>query len=509
MTTEAGSHQTTAGARRAFPRMEDGALAGRVGQGDEAAFEELYDRHHRGVLALSRHLLGSLEEAEDALQHTFGVAFRELTDGRRPEHPRPWLYRIARNRCLSLLRARREFPTDAPGSSTAGLSEQVESRADLRALLGDISRLPEQQRAALVLSELDELGHADVARVLGCERDKVRALVFQARSKLGRWREAREQACVEMRARMAVASGAELRGGSIRHHIQVCEECAHFHGRLVAQRRSLALVLPVVPALGLKSSVLESAFAASGAGPALQAAAPAHDGAGGGWLGGSAGKLAKTGAALLVAGGVAVGVLSGLSGLLSSGDQRPTPPPPVAGADGTQGSSPGAGAPGMRAGRDPSRRPAGRRRGAAADPSGSAKAGADTRAGSARAQRSSPSVPVSAPEPAPTAAPPGPAPSSGNTPAPAAGPAPGGEFAPGNAPPPGGAPAPGPGDPPARGNTPPPRRDRDEPLLELRARAEVEAQVPEVPDPPAPLTDALPPAPSPPPGVPVPQPGLP
>ena len=79
----------------------------RVRAGDDRAFEALYDRHHRPLLAFCRHLLGSADEAEDALQHTFIAAHRALRTDERPVMLRPWLFTIARNRCLSLLRSRR------------------------------------------------------------------------------------------------------------------------------------------------------------------------------------------------------------------------------------------------------------------------------------------------------------------------------------------------------------------------------------------------------------------
>src|SRR5215210_2457670 len=87
-----------------FLRNEpDEALVALVLQGNEAAFEAIYDRHHRGLIAFCRHMLRSREEAEDALQHTFAAAYRSLTSGERPKAPKAWLYTIARNRCLTVL----------------------------------------------------------------------------------------------------------------------------------------------------------------------------------------------------------------------------------------------------------------------------------------------------------------------------------------------------------------------------------------------------------------------
>ena len=86
----------------------DDCLVGRARAGDDAAFEAIYDRYARGVLAFCVHMLGSRESAEDALQLTFISAYRALRGGESNISLRPWLYTIARNRCLSELRTRRE-----------------------------------------------------------------------------------------------------------------------------------------------------------------------------------------------------------------------------------------------------------------------------------------------------------------------------------------------------------------------------------------------------------------
>jgi RNA polymerase sigma factor (sigma-70 family) len=298
-------------------RAEDRRLAALAAAGEESAFEAIFERHHRGLLSLCWHLLGSLEEAEDAVQHTFAAAFRQLVEREPPEHLRAWLYATARNRCLDARRMRRELPSQLPPASTAGLSEEVERRSDLRELVDDIGRLPEDQRAALVLSEIEDLGHAEVARVLGCPRDKVRALVYQARSSLSGWREARALPCRDVRQELAVARGGALRRAHLRRHLKLCPQCAAFREDMDRQRRGVALVLPVLPTLGLKDKVLEAGLGAPGAG----GVAAAGDTAAGGGLAGGGGGLAallaptaiKVGAALLVLGGGAA-TFGGLTG---------------------------------------------------------------------------------------------------------------------------------------------------------------------------------------------------
>ncbi|HEY4095753.1 MAG TPA: sigma-70 family RNA polymerase sigma factor, partial [Baekduia sp.] len=168
----------------------------RVREGDDAAFEAIYDRYARGLLAFCHHMLSSRHDAEDALQHSFGAAYRMLRAGDRDVELRPWLYTIARNRCLSMLRARRpEVSLElAPECRVMGeeVVEQVQRRADLRDLVEDLRRLPDDQRAALVMFELGGLPHEEIAEVLDVRREKVKALVFQAREGLMRARRARE-----------------------------------------------------------------------------------------------------------------------------------------------------------------------------------------------------------------------------------------------------------------------------------------------------------------------------
>src|SRR5829696_5533693 len=153
--------------RRPLSAVSDERLAKEAMRGNQAAFEVIYDRYHRQLLAFCRHMLGSREDAEDALQQTFASAFRALPGNDRPAQLRSWLYTIARNRSLSMLRARREYPSDeVEQASLEGLSEEVERRAELKQIVRDLQHLPERQRAALVLSEVADLSHAEVAEVL-------------------------------------------------------------------------------------------------------------------------------------------------------------------------------------------------------------------------------------------------------------------------------------------------------------------------------------------------------
>ena len=147
-----------------------------------------------------------------------------------------------------------------------------------------MQELPEDQRAALILSELGDLSHSDIADVIGCEAAKVKSLVFQARSGLIERRQARETPCEEIREQLATLRGGSLRRGPLRRHLKTCPGCTAFREEVRRQRQMVAVVLPVIPTLGLK----ESALAAVGMGAGS---------AGGGLAAGGVIVAAKAGAA--------------------------------------------------------------------------------------------------------------------------------------------------------------------------------------------------------------------
>jgi RNA polymerase sigma factor (sigma-70 family) len=295
----------------------DDRLVARIRAGDERAFEVLFDEHHRGLLSFCRHMLGSREEAEDAVQHALLQAYRSLraTDGE--VRLKPWLYTIARNRCLSVLRARRdEVSLDDAPPSVDGLAASVQRREDLQALLADIGRLPEEQREALVLFELGDLPHEEIADVLGVRKEKVKALVFQARESLMASRTARETPCAEIREQLSTLRGASLRRGPLRRHVEQCPACQAFEAEVRRQRAAMALLLPVVPTVAFKSGVLGAfagaAHAGAGAGAGAAAGAAGAGGVattGAGTLAAAGGKglLAKALVALAIAGGAGGG----------------------------------------------------------------------------------------------------------------------------------------------------------------------------------------------------------
>ncbi len=244
----------------------DARLVTLVREGRTGAFDAVYDRHHRGILSFCRHMLGDQHEAEDALQHTFMAAYSSLLASRQTIQLRPWLFAIARNRCYSVLRSQRERPTaDLDAPVTDGLAAEVQRRQDLRDLVSDLNRLPDEQREAIVLAELESLSHAEIADVLGVPRDKVKALVFQARESLLASRTARDTSCHEIRQELAVGRGAALRRGNLRRHLRDCEGCRAYRAQVQHQRRQFGLLLPIAPTILAKEGLLAAAVGAGGA----------------------------------------------------------------------------------------------------------------------------------------------------------------------------------------------------------------------------------------------------
>ena len=189
---------------------------------------------------------------------------------------RPWLFAIARNRCLTLIAARREaaLPADDLEPSFDGLAADVERRADLRELVSDLGRLPATSARRWCWPSSATSATPTSRASIGCSPAKVKALVFQARTTLIAERDARRTPCDEIRTLLDTARGGLLRRGALRRHLRQCDPCAAYRVAIERQRTGLALVLPVAPTAGLKAAVLAGA-GGLGAGGAETAAAAA------------------------------------------------------------------------------------------------------------------------------------------------------------------------------------------------------------------------------------------
>jgi RNA polymerase sigma factor (sigma-70 family) len=310
-------------------------LVRRGGRAGATAFEVLYERHVRGLLSFCVYMLGSRDDAEDAVQAAFAAAHRSLLSNGREVTVRPWLFAIARNECIDILRKRR--PTVELNGEPATTGDPVRTfqlREEVRGLFEDVRRLPERQRAALVLAEVDGLTQAQIGGILGVRSEQVKAYVYQARTNLISDRGAREADCAEIREQLATSRGPALRRTRIRRHTRSCEGCRAYAESVRHQQRELTALVPVMPTIELKYRVLEQLVGFGSTGSYAEGAAI------GSALTGAVAELAGGGmkalAAKLAAGVLAVGATAevGMSvlGTMRSSHASHEAPAQIAGA---------------------------------------------------------------------------------------------------------------------------------------------------------------------------------
>jgi RNA polymerase sigma factor (sigma-70 family) len=250
-------------------------------RGNQAAYEALVARYQSRLLAFCRHMLSSREDAEDVLQEVFAAAFNAMLADDRPINVRPWLYRIARNRCLNHLRKQTAIGVDSMdvhladhGTTTA---DKVHDREDFRDLVADVQTLAETQRTALLLREIDALSYEQIAEAMETTVPSVKSLLVRARVALAEAAEARRLTCAEVRDELGEwAEGLTRVSAPVRRHVRTCTRCGAFKKQLKQTNKALAAVFPVGPLLLLKKFVL--AQGASGAAAGASAAGTASVG---------------------------------------------------------------------------------------------------------------------------------------------------------------------------------------------------------------------------------------
>jgi RNA polymerase sigma factor (sigma-70 family) len=283
--------------------QSDERLIALIRRGQHAAFETLFSRYQSRLLAFCRHMLGSKEDAEDVLQEVFAAAFNAILADERPINVRPWLYRIARNRSLNHLRKASAIGVDSMdvhfaenGVSTA---EKAIRRESFRQLIGDVQQLPETQRTALLLREIDALSYEQISDAMETTVPAVKSLLVRARISLAEAAEARKLSCEDARLELGEAAEGLLKlTPPVRRHVRDCERCRAFKKQLKDNNVALAAIMPVAPLLLIKKLVLSKLGGTAGAGGAHVAGA----GGAGAAAGATAASGASAGGGLLTAG---------------------------------------------------------------------------------------------------------------------------------------------------------------------------------------------------------------
>ncbi len=305
-----------------FRLASDARLARLATAGSAGAMTAIFERHHEALHRYCWSIVGNGHDAADALQNTMIKALRALPGETREIALRPWLYRIAHNESISLLRARRpDSDLDAASqlSDLAG-ADAVDARERMRALSRDLSELTERQRSALLMRELGGLQFSEVASALGTSPAAAKQSVYEARCALQSLEEGRAMDCDAIRRTISDGDRRALKAIRVRGHLRACAGCNDFERAMGARPQQFAALIPPLPAVAA-AAILQSIGGGAGAG-------------GGGLLAGLAGAAkATTGLSVAAKLGATVAVTAALGGgavvavplLEHGGADRPAP----------------------------------------------------------------------------------------------------------------------------------------------------------------------------------------
>ncbi|PTL54406.1 RNA polymerase sigma factor [Paraconexibacter algicola] len=275
--------------------------------GNDDAFQVLHDRYRQRLFTYARQMLGgSTSDAEDAMQDVFLRAYGALRADERPVSVRAWLYRVAHNRCIDQLRRPRpatvELHDELQASALHDPLTEASRREDLQRLVTDVGRLPEQQRSALLLREMEGLSYVELATALECSVPAVKSLLVRARMGLVEQAEARALSCADIRDDLDQAHDRGVRmTGRARRHLRDCAACRSYRDTLKGVSTGLHSLSPSAGPWGLVMKILGIGSAGSGAaaGGAATMGAGAASGGGVALIGGGAAATASKVAAIV------------------------------------------------------------------------------------------------------------------------------------------------------------------------------------------------------------------
>lgn len=172
---------------------DDRQLLARVAEGDRRAFEQLYRRYYRRLLAYLLRLLGGrVDEAEEALDDAFWVVWNRAGDFRGGSRVSSWIFGIGYRKALKRLemrsRSERELPPEALPSRQGGSPESPAAHTDrqelAQALAVALSSLPGEQREVVELTYFRSLSYREISALTGAPVGTVKTRMFHARRRL-------------------------------------------------------------------------------------------------------------------------------------------------------------------------------------------------------------------------------------------------------------------------------------------------------------------------------------
>lgn len=253
-------------AHRLLRICSDDTLARRAHHGDDDAFAVLFDRYRLRLEAYCRGIVRHDEDAGDAAQNALAAAYQALRRGAAPDAVRPWLFRIAHNEAINVLRRRRvtgELPDDVAAVHAHGPADTAELREELTEILAAVRDLAPGARSALLLRELAGLEYQQVAQVLGTTPAGARQAVFEARTALQDDRVGRGTDCEAIRRELSIHDGRRRQTRRIRGHLRGCTSCRDWSRAQRQRRQRLALGGIPLPFTGWLAGALGLAGAGS------------------------------------------------------------------------------------------------------------------------------------------------------------------------------------------------------------------------------------------------------
>jgi RNA polymerase sigma-70 factor (ECF subfamily) len=183
-----------------YADMPETELVSRAQQGDELAFEAVYRRFSRTVYTVAHHMLGNHQDADEVLQETFIRIFKNLARLRSPQAFTAWVYQITVNLCMDYRKVRtrtrwESLEGDGERHSHFELAtakwvrnpqQVLENKELLNHITVAIEALPAQQKAVILLHEVEGLSKKMISEILECSLVTVRTNLHHARKKLRR-----------------------------------------------------------------------------------------------------------------------------------------------------------------------------------------------------------------------------------------------------------------------------------------------------------------------------------
>jgi RNA polymerase sigma-70 factor (ECF subfamily) len=164
---------------------DDRAVVARCLAGEHNAYEAIVTRYQKGLFNVALRMLGNYEDARDATQTAFIKAYQHL-DSFNPDQPFfSWIYRIVKNECLNLLRARRPSEPVSLGLPAGERADPVETRERQQAVQAALLALSVEYREVVVLRHFTDLSYDEIAATLGIPAKTVKSRLYTARQQLG------------------------------------------------------------------------------------------------------------------------------------------------------------------------------------------------------------------------------------------------------------------------------------------------------------------------------------